>query len=405
MNEIIYNIQSTIERKTNVLKPIAKVLLLVLTAIGNQVKAENKTLVNGFISQGYIITDDNNVNGNSESGTFKLTEVGLNASKRISPRLRIASQIITRRVNAKSDGDINIDYAFIDYKAPINQNNQWGARLGRVKNALGLYNETQDVAFTRPSIYAPKAIYFDFARDLQLSSDGILFNFENRSNIGTTLFETGYGKARANRETEELLLGNNTDGKFTGETMFQSRLSLTSNDERWKIAYSRLDVGLDFRQAPSSPFPNGDIAIDLNLLSAEYNARNWVFSAEYLRMNYKVRFPALFQFSLPIESWYLQSQYYVDPNWSFYSRYENYFPDKNDKNGQRLNAVTGRPAFFGFQKSLLAGVKWQPNKSWMLMLELQNNRGVALLNTNFGLDSSDTEKNWQMLSVMLSYRF
>jgi hypothetical protein len=369
------------------------------------IAAESQIKWNGFISQGFIITDHNQVNGDSESGTFKLTEVGVNASKRISSRFRLASQVISRRVNARNDSELTLDYAFIDYKAPINVDNQWGVRLGRVKNAIGLYNETQDVAFTRPSIYAPKVVYFDFARDLQLSSDGILTSFENRSSIGTSIAEFGYGKARANSDTERTLFGANLQGRFTNETMLQSRLSLTSNEERWKLAYSFLDVDLDFDSPSSSTLLDGDINVNLDLVSGELNAQNWVFSAEYLRMNYKVTLLPAVQFSLPIQSWYIQGQYYYDENWSIYSRYEQYYPNKNDKDGTLLNLFTGRPAYYGFQKSLIAGVKWRPNKNWMLMLELQQNNGTALLVIDNNLNLSGTERRWLMLSMMLSYRF
>ena len=214
--------------------------------------AENETKINGFISQGIIYTSDNKINGDSDDGSFKLTELGLNMSKRFTPRLRLSGQAISRIVDQENDGDITLDYLFIDYKVPINSSVQLGGRAGRIKNVIGFYNETRDVAFTRPSISAPESIYFDFVRDLQLSSDGVAGYAEWRSNSGTLLLEVSSGKARINSETETSLISQTVNGKLYKEDIEQARLSYALSDQSWRFALSKITADLKYKTEPLS---------------------------------------------------------------------------------------------------------------------------------------------------------
>ena len=130
--------------------------------------------IHGFASQAYITTSDNNVFGNSDNGgSFGLTEAGLNASVRPLPRLQLSGQVVSRRAGEGVTGIPRLDYAILDYRLYSQEANQFGIRVGRLKNPFGFYNETRDVAHTRPSILLPQSIYFDRTRNLGLSGDSV----------------------------------------------------------------------------------------------------------------------------------------------------------------------------------------------------------------------------------------
>ncbi|MEE4379791.1 MAG: hypothetical protein V2J55_20070, partial [Candidatus Competibacteraceae bacterium] len=95
--------------------------------------------LHGFISQGYLLTSDNNFFGHSQdNGSFDFRELGLNGSWRVSPRLLLSLQALSRRAGETDDGDLRVDYGFVDYSFLSDADNLWGIRLGRTMNPLGL---------------------------------------------------------------------------------------------------------------------------------------------------------------------------------------------------------------------------------------------------------------------------
>ncbi|WP_196139255.1 hypothetical protein [Aliikangiella sp. G2MR2-5] len=379
-------------------------LVITVTSLPVTVHSENLEF-HGFISQGLIFTSNNQVNGDSESGSLKLTEAGINVSKKFSPRLRFSSQIISRVTNSERDGDIRLDYAFFDYKIPFEGANQVGGRLGRVKNVIGFYNETRDVAFTRPSIFAPESIYFDSYRDLQLSNDGAIIYGNLFTDLGGFLLEAGYGQPRMDGKAETNLLGSNFDGKFDNHEVVQSRLTYTSPQQRWRFAYSWVDADLDYQSGVTTPFQEGIIMLNLSVLSGEFSGESFAITGETMELDVDYQLSPVLTQLVPIRSWYIQFQEYLTQDWTLYARYENYIPDDNDPEGSILNQVTGLPAHMAYSKTAIVGAKWQLSKDWLLMMEIENIKGTARLDSELNPDPFATKKNWQKVNLMLSWRF
>ncbi len=148
--------------------------------------------IHGFLSQGYIRTSSNRVFGHSEGdGSLDFIEAGVNASWTPLPQLQLAAQGLFRRAGAGHEHDFELDFGLIDYALLSTADRQLGFRLGRIKNPLGLYNDTRDVAFTRPSILLPESIYLDSLREQFVSSDGALVYGELRSRWGDFSLEVG----------------------------------------------------------------------------------------------------------------------------------------------------------------------------------------------------------------------
>ena len=128
--------------------------------------------VHGFLTQGYFNTTDNRVYGDSQDGSFDFREIGINASWRASPSVMLAGQLLSRLAGDLDDGSPTVDYALVDWSLMDTERYAFGTMFGRIKNTLGFYNDTRDVAFTRPSIVLPQQVYFDNVRNLLLSADG-----------------------------------------------------------------------------------------------------------------------------------------------------------------------------------------------------------------------------------------
>ena len=100
----------------------------------------------------------------------------------------------------------------------------------------GPFNDTRDVAFTRPSILLPQSIYPDVTRALSLSADGATFYGEYRSSWGDFTLETVLGLPRVtDSETEFALLSEDFPGDVEPRLSYFGRLvyELDQGDCGW----------------------------------------------------------------------------------------------------------------------------------------------------------------------------
>ncbi|MDM8538774.1 hypothetical protein QUF70_18620, partial [Desulfobacterales bacterium HSG17] len=141
------------------------VVLVILFALNNSIKAHGAELasieIHGFISQGYLLSNENNYLADSEEGSFQFSEMGINFGKNLTDSLRLGLQIFSRDLGDTGDNEVEIDWAYGDYRWQ-----DWlGLRAGLVKMALGLYNETRDIDLLRTCILLPQSVYIETSRD------------------------------------------------------------------------------------------------------------------------------------------------------------------------------------------------------------------------------------------------
>jgi hypothetical protein len=124
--------------------------------------------VHGFVSQGFIKTNENNYLANSERGSFEFNEVGINFTKSLTDQLRIGVQLFTRDLGPIGNYSPQFDWFFVDYRFW----DWFGIRAGRTKLPFGLYNEISDIDAARVSILLPQSLYSITARDFLLAQTG-----------------------------------------------------------------------------------------------------------------------------------------------------------------------------------------------------------------------------------------
>lgn len=194
------------------------ILGLLATATNASAQGMGSTLqVHGFLSQALVITDDNDFFGpSSESGgSTQFTEVGVNFSVRPHEDILVAAQVLSRRAGGDgSEAQPELDYGVIDYQMVSNQERTVGVQVGRIKNPFGFYNQTRDVAFTRPSILLPQSIYFDRTRSLGLAGDGAGIYFDERLSNGRIRTEISTGDALVGNDVERTLGLSRFPGSF-----------------------------------------------------------------------------------------------------------------------------------------------------------------------------------------------
>jgi hypothetical protein len=125
--------------------------------------------VHGFVSEGFVDTNDNNwLTMNTSQGSFAMTDGGVNISTQLTDKLRVGAQVYDRNVGQLGKWHPELDWAVADYRFA----DWFGIRGGKVKTTLGLYNDTQDQDFLRVFALLPQSIYPTDLRDSTIAHTG-----------------------------------------------------------------------------------------------------------------------------------------------------------------------------------------------------------------------------------------
>ncbi|SFE60890.1 hypothetical protein [Nitrosomonas sp. Nm166] len=374
--------------------------------------------IHGFASQAYITTSDNDVFGNSDNGgSFGLTEAGLNASIRPLPRLQISAQVLSRRAGKGNSGMPRLDYAFLDYRLYSHEVNQFGIRIGRLKNPFGFYNDTRDVAFTRPGILLPQSIYFDRTRNLGLSGDSVqLYGETAVANIGTVSTQFGvWWPIVSDKDTELSILGALPRGQLNREVSFIGRGIFETNDKRLRLGISGiwLNTSYDPEYKSNDPVGPGSFQFTPIYFSAQYNAERWSLTSEYairhlkfdnnfgLTNDGKSRNP-INGMNVLGESYYFQGEYRFTPKWEGIVRYDAYYADRSNRDGSGF-----RIPYAHFAKDIMVGIRWNVTPQFMLRAEYHHVNGTGWLSKldNNPAKEGPLSQHWDLYAIQASYRF
>jgi hypothetical protein len=125
--------------------------------------------VHGFVSQGFIYSNDNNwLTMNTSQGSAAFTDFGLNMSSQLTDKLRVGAQVYDRNLGQLGQYHPSLDWAVVDYRFT-----RWfGVRAGKVKTTLGLYTDTQDLDFLHTFALLPQSIYPTDLRDATIAHLG-----------------------------------------------------------------------------------------------------------------------------------------------------------------------------------------------------------------------------------------
>lgn len=366
--------------------------------------------MHGFLSQALIITDDNDFFGPSseDEGSLKFTEIGANVSLRPHEDVLLAAQVLSRRAGGDgSDASPKLDYGLIDYQMLSNQQRTFGVQVGRFKNPFGFYNQTRDVAFTRPSILLPQSIYFDRTRSLALSGDGISLYHEERLRTGALRFQAGFGRARIEDDVERTLGLDRFQGSLEPESSAIGQIRYEHDGGRVVVALSTASANAEYDSTSSIP-GDGTFHFEPWILSLQYNQELWSLTAEYATRRLELEgFDAFPDSEKDGESWYIQYTRRFNNNWQWLVRYDSLINDRSDRSGKELEASTGGaiPAYSQFADDITLGVQWTPHPRVMLAGEYHHVDGTGWLPVEDTQDTSDTSRRWNMLLFQLSLRF
>lgn len=361
----------------------------------------------GFAAQSYIHTDDNQFFGDSEHGSFEFWELGVNTLWRPHKQWQFAAQLVARDAGKTDDGDFRFDYALIDYNFGFAAQNNGGLRIGRIMNPFAFYNDTRDVAATRPGILLPQSIYFDVNRNLALSSDGAQFYYDIARGNHDFSFQFGVFEPRTeDPDFETAIFFQEVPGELEGTKSWMGRLLYEHDLGRIRLAFTAADVNVEYDPGSNDPIPPGEFNFTPYILSAQYNGERWSLTAEVARRTTELsKFGPALKAKFTGTSYFIQGAYRFLPNWEAFLRYDELIWNNDDRDGREFEALSGMPHHSRFAKDWTIGLRWDVTASFMLCTEWHHVNGTGWLSRLENPDPAATEQYWNLFAFTAAYRF
>ena len=364
----------------------------------------------GFISQSLAYTSDNNVGGRSDDAlASSLREVGANLSWRPTPDWLLSGQALARWAGETDNGELRLDYGFVDRTLFANGEDQVGVRAGKIKNPYGFFNTTRDVAHTRPGIIMPQSIYLDRIRNFILSAPGFAAygnHAREKLDISWSLGAVRFDGDDA--DLEQLFLLADRPGTLVGDTSWLGQVMTEIDGGRWRVGLTLGDVNMHFEPSAGMAilFPplhplhldGGRNRLTPYVLSLEHNAEKYSLTGEYSQVKHDSRdygssaLAVGLQRPNTIEAWYLQATYRATPDWRIYLRRDEIYLDKDNKAMPQT-----------FAKDWTLGVRYDLN-AWSFSAEYHKVDGTLWLSP---LDTplASQKQYWDMLLLQAAWHF
>lgn len=356
----------------------------------------------GFMSQALIVSRHNDFFGPSsqDGGSLQYTEIGANVSMRPTNSLLISAQVLSRRAGDDNENyEPKLDYGLLDYQFNTDANRGTGIQLGRIKHPYGLYNQTRDVAFTRPGILLPQSIYFDRTRSPALSSDGIIFYDEELMNSGTFYFHAGVGQVQTDSNVKETVIPQGLSGTVQGKNSYIGQVKYEHDAGRIVLAFTAAQANIE---AKTNKEGDSDFKFQPYIFSFQYNAEDWSLTSEYaLRKQSMSDWESSPGYKTIGESWYIQYTRRFLENWQWLVRYDTQVNDRSDKNGNRYEQKTNNKGYSQFAHDWTGGLRWSVSSKFLISAEYHYIDGTGWLPKS----SSNDDRYWDMLLFQTSWRF
>lgn len=366
--------------------------------------------VHGFLSQAYIHTSANNYFGDSTNGSWDFRELGLGVRGQITNDLAVSAVGLARWAGETDTGKARIDHALFDYTLGRTAKDRFIIRAGRMKIPFGLYNETRDVAETRPSILLPQSIYFDNARKFLINADGLDAVWEHFGNNSYTKLSTEYKRTPGidNPETEAYFLGINWPGKLKSQNSAGLKVLHSRNGGKTIVSLYAAKLPVKYvRDGSLDPLLAGKIDVDVMWLSGHQEFGPFGLTGELFlpRLKYRDFGPFIPDQNVYPLGYYGQLTYRHDAKWEGFTRYDVSYLNKHDKAGTNQATTTGRPdhAFFAYDHTI--GARYHFTSKASLSLEHHWIKGTAWLPTLDNPIAASTQESWRLFAVQFSYAF
>jgi hypothetical protein len=342
-------------------RPMALLLLVCISTGALRAQDLSGIQIHGFATQGFLFSSHNNyLSMPSSSGSLQWTDGAVSFTDSLTDNLRVGIQLHMYQLGALGGPNVQVDWASGDYKV----NDLLGFRAGKVKTALGLFNDSQDVDAIFLWILLPQSVYPVDNKSFFLAHDG-------GEVYGELPLGTGAGKLQyrgyAGQATLDLnggYLKQLADGGLVFTTPPSGKTY--GGDLRWEAPLRGLTVGSSAHvQAVDGSAPAGSIHIPSFLTTAEYaqfERRKFYLAGEYRRepaTPILTLGPEVIPVPFDTRAWFAMASYRLSERFQLGSYYSHYVNKQSDttlsENYSKDWVVSGRCDFNSYFYAKLEG--------------------------------------------------
>lgn len=313
--------------------------------------------LHGYGHVGFLATDANRYLKADRNGTEDYRDLALLFTAKLNEQSKAWVQLYSIY------GKARVDWAFVDYQianGPL-------LRLGQAKLPIGLYNETRDIEYSRPSSLKP-FLYQDATEMTDKAYRGLGLTYDHTLGSGNLTWDAYAGHA----------------------------VEYQSQDHRhYGLAGGRLSyqTPVDGLRAMLSAFAN-----NLEKVATGETSRKkaWVLSLDYTRdaLDLKAEYGHVTSFEETGVTWYGQAAYTLRERWTPYLRYDYITTDRANR---------ADPSFY--QRATVVGLGYRFNDNLGLRLETHFNHGYAMPVAAGEMDAGTGKTDWRMTAVSLNFIF
>lgn len=388
--------------------------------------------IHGFISQGYLWTSDNNFVADTEDGTFEFNEFGINFNKNLSDNLKLGIQFLSRDFGDAGNNEVKVDWAYADYR----WKNWLGFQAGIIRPSIGLFNEIRDLDALRTYIFLPQSVYDKnyWDRYSNLKGGGVYGDvdaggggaFYYRFLAGTYDLDEENGDSSILLESNGLgnIQSSDVDIFYNACLEWQAPLEGLRLRATWQYSSSGEvtgqstlppELGLPFLVNTTATFDQ----FMTTVLSAEYVWENLTVIAEYTQIEIEMNTtstlippldplpPELALALAPTrldqtsEGYYLGASYRFNDWFELGGYYSAYYPDKDDKDGDRFEGNLGD--FNAWLNQFTLSLRFDINDNWIVKLEGHAVNGAA--NVLVIENPDGFEEDWYLFAAKTTFSF
>jgi hypothetical protein len=424
---------------------VALVVGAVVTAAGaGAAELPPEIYVGGFVSQGYLNTEDNDyLLADASDGSGEFNEAAVIVAAEPTDRIHVGIQLLSRDFGREESPSVVVDWAYGDWR----WRDQLGFRAGKIKLPYGLYNQARDVDMLRTSVLLPQSVYAEQDRELLLAYEGVglygnlllgawgdldyevMAGSLNVPQAGHIEIERSLGQAatasrgEVARRTAELY-GLPADSASASVAMIQDadlsvpwilggavvwntpvqglRLGTTNMVGDAEVdGRVRYDVLLrDGGQVPSHLPRTVVVDEDLDLRtvltgSLEYQRGAWTLASEISRMRFG---------DISSLGWYASLGWRASERWALQTYWSTYYPDHDDRGGASFRA-RGLPEHYAWQHDLALAVRLDVGAHWLLKFEYHEMDGAALVDRTDLAAGETASQHWRIWTAKTTFHF
>ncbi len=348
---------------------------------------EQPIQTHGFVSQGALLSSDNNYLAKTERGSLQFTEAGINFTKQLDDSVSAGIQLFARDLGPQGSYAANFDWLYLDYHWK-----DWlGLRAGRVKLPFGLYNDTSDIDAVQPVVLLPQSIYPATNREFLLAQTGLeLYGYAPMGDAGALDYHAYLGTLYLSLDdTTATIDAIDVPYIAGGRVLWETPL------DGLRVAASVLAAELDGTYTMTGMTSSFSLKAQEWLGSLEYVNDKFLFAAEYGRTRSTTDL-AGFAYRSTAEHMYGMASYHAKPWLQTTLYYSLLYPDIDERSG---------PA--NHQHDAALCLRFDITSHWLFKLEGHFMRGTAALSSelNGNQPLADLVNQWWLLAAKTTVYF